>query len=434
MISGQSCHHRVVLALLLLLATTVAGVTRGLPFRVRTALPNIISDSDAKGVVSQRRRRVKLLPLQGIQNITTALSNYEYGKSINDHQNIPIYIAQATAASLTLSMLGKTGDPTLAIAGINACVWISWQLSSEDLQLRRFMNDNFLLHRKPENSLFHRELEHRFKPRQVLLHAFSHKDFDHIASNLSSLVAIGPMVQRYTKWSAFSYASFYIASIYASSLFNEAVYYPLMKKHGPKTKQSWFWRFVPKQSVSLGASGAVSAVLTFCGLTCPAEKMSLDVPKQSNKKSRDIPLGLIAATSFLSDVISPLLKSNGKQSNIGHGAHIGGSLFGATVYIVNRTWGSKLELFTRKMTALLKKLVPVQVTNTFGKVQKFCSRVKCGLSNAWNRVHKRVMLHPVYKRVHNLPLIWEILSVASAVLIISLDTALELMQDDEGSE
>ena len=117
MISGQSCHHRVVLALLLLLATTVAGITRGLPFRVRTALPNIISDSDAKGVVSQRRRRVKLLPLQGIQNITTALSSYEYGKSINDHQNIPIYIAQATAASLTLSMLGKTGDPTLVIAG-----------------------------------------------------------------------------------------------------------------------------------------------------------------------------------------------------------------------------------------------------------------------------------------------------------------------------
>lgn len=156
-----------------------------------------------------------------------------------------------------------------------------------------------------------------------------------------------------------------------------------MRKHGPKSKQSLFWRFVPKRSASLGASGAVSAIITFCGLTCPTEKIVSD--DQSNQSEAE-PLWTVASTAFLSDIILPL-KANGKQSNIGHGAHIGGSLFGSTVYVINRLWGAKIHNFVRKSAVFFKNLVPAKVVNIAGNIRRLFHRVALGLGRLWHKVY-----------------------------------------------
>ena len=228
------------------------------------------------------------------------------------------------------------------------------------------MIDNFLLYRDPSR---------RFKPRQVLLHGFSHISADHITSNLASLLAVGPLVCKYTNWSVVSYSSFYIASIYASSLFNEVVYHPLMKKYGPKTKQRML------SSGSLGASGAVCAILAFCGLSCPTEKMAVPTKKWYNG-SDAVPLWTVATHAFLSDIILPL-KSNRKRSNIGHGAHIGGGIFGATVYVVDRLWGAKLHEVACRSALLLRKPVPVQMKVIASSLRKLCHSVKAAVGGIW---------------------------------------------------
>ena len=138
-------------------------------------------------------------------------------------------------------------------------------MAREDPQLLRFMTDNFRLHQLPSKN---------FRPRQVLLHGFSHIDEAHIVANLTCLLATGPLVRKYTDWSAFSYTSFFVSSLYISSLFNEVVYLTLTKTNGPKSNRRLFRRCLGK--ASLGASGAVSAVITFCGLACPHEKIELE--------------------------------------------------------------------------------------------------------------------------------------------------------------
>ena len=93
---------------------------------------------------------------------------------------------------------------------------------------------------------------------------------------------------------------------------------------------------------------------------------------------------IIALSAFLSDVILPLT-ADGKQSNIGHGAHIGGSLFGATVYVINRLWGAKLHKLVRKSTSCAKKLIPVQIRNFCGRLRQLYCRVVARLGRILRR-------------------------------------------------
>ncbi len=372
-----------------------SGGLMPMPSRVTAAVDDTsISDGKfrsgrARSAWSWSSRHVNQLPLQlhRIQNITEYVKNYGYGSQIEDHKNIPIYFSHATIASLTLAMLSKWWDPTYTITAINALIWLGWQMADEDHLLLRFMCDNFMLHKDPSKN---------FKPRQVLLHGFSHIHDAHLTSNLGCLLSTGPLVRRYTTWSAFSYTSFYIASLYASSLFNELVYAPLMKTYGPKTKKSFFWRFLPKHSASLGASGAVSAVITFCGLTCPNVQISIEEDKSSDDSKvehKAEPMWFIALSAFLSDIILPLTEE-GKHSNVGHGAHIGGSVFGATVFVINRLWGAKLHKLVLKSTLFVKKLIPKPIRNICRRVRQLYCKVKTRLGRICRGVCERVFALP----------------------------------------
>lgn len=339
--------------------------------------------SGARSAWSWSSRQVKQLPLRRIQSIPEYVKNYGYGSQIEDHKNMPIYMTHATIASFSLTMLSKWWDPTYTIAAINALIWLGWQMADEDHLLLRFMTDNFLLHKDPSKN---------FKPRQVLLCGFSQISDAHLTSNLGCLLPIGPLVRRYTNWSAFSYTSFYIASLYASSLFNAVVYTPLMKTYGPKSKESFFSRFLPKQSASLGASGAVSAVITFCGLTCPNEQIRFE-EDQSSDASRAEPMWIIALSAFLSDIILPLTEE-GKHSNVGHGAHIGGSIFGATVFVINRLWGARLRKLVIKSNSFVKKLIPKPIRNICRRVRQHCCKVKACLGRILRGVYARICALP----------------------------------------
>lgn len=147
--------------------------------------------SRARSAWSWSSRQVKQLPLplHRIRSIPEYVNNYGYGSQIEDHKNISIYFTHATIASLFLTMLSKWWDPTYTITAINALIWFGWQMAEEDHLLQSFMTDNFLLHKDPSKN---------FKPRQVLLHGFSHIRDAHINSNLGCLLSVGPLVRRYT--------------------------------------------------------------------------------------------------------------------------------------------------------------------------------------------------------------------------------------------
>ena len=111
MISGRPMRlHCLVPVLFLLLL--ISGVNGGLPFRaVGADASGRTGNVDAGGVANHVggdddkiggwpfRVAIKT-PLESIQNITASVSNYEHGRRIEEHKNIPIYVAQATIASL----------------------------------------------------------------------------------------------------------------------------------------------------------------------------------------------------------------------------------------------------------------------------------------------------------------------------------------------
>lgn len=135
--------------------------------------------------------------------------------------------------------------------------------------------------------------------------AFSHVSLDHFLSNMSVLRAFVSGVVRDLGCRRFAY--FYIASAYASKLFDGFI----------------FSRSIQQPGHSLGASGVLSAVVTFRCLTYPHStflfgklELSLEAP-------------LAAFVWALDDAL--LLDSG---DGIGHGAHLGGALFGAITYSI----------------------------------------------------------------------------------------------------
>lgn len=175
----------------------------------------------------------------------------------------------------------------------------------------------------------------------------------------------------------------------------EIVYAPLMKTYGSNSKESFFSRFLPKQKVRLGASGAVSAVITFCGLTCPNEQIGIEEDQNSDDSKvehKAESMWIISLSAFLSDIILPLTEE-GKHSNVGHGAHIGGSVFGATVFVINRL-GARLHKLVLKSKSFVKKLMPKPIRNICRRVRQLYCKVKARLGRILRGVCARICALP----------------------------------------
>eukprot|EP00578_Thalassiosira_sp_NH16_P007048 CAMPEP_0181120832 /NCGR_PEP_ID=MMETSP1071-20121207/24384_1 /TAXON_ID=35127 /ORGANISM="Thalassiosira sp., Strain NH16" /LENGTH=462 /DNA_ID=CAMNT_0023205549 /DNA_START=29 /DNA_END=1417 /DNA_ORIENTATION=+ len=345
------------------------GWSRGLSPRAEPPPTDIAASGEMSRKVDPLQRALQRIRHvgEGSKTVDETLQPLNDGGGMGDPKNIPVYLIQSVVVSEALARLGKIWDPSNVIVVVNLLVLAAWEAAKEDNEMTCFMRRNFLLHSGPDC----------FKPRQLLLHGFSHKDRDHAISNLSALAAMAPLVRRcMSKWSLFPF-NFYVFSIYISSLFDDLVYCPLLKDDDVKTMRFLFWSFdVPKRRASLGASGAVSAVMTFCGLACPNEKyLKSTQEKEHNSMSVAAPMWMVASTAFLGDIIYPMT-AKGKQSNIGYGSHIGGSLFGASVYIINRLWGNKLRGIAHKSAAFFMKLIPSKsITRNMKKSRKFCNEI-----------------------------------------------------------
>jgi membrane associated rhomboid family serine protease len=243
----------------------------------------------------------------------------------------------------------KNVDPGVTAAklliGMNGFILALWQFAIvlKNEKLLHWMKLNFLC--PTDNSLV------REFPHTIVTSAFSHIDWNHFFSNMAVLWCFVPSVYRHFQSSrAFYYV--YIASALASDLFNnllfaripmtlfsensfvttmvEMIYSEIVgsntiaadwvrrNRNDPAQQKG---KNNVKAEYSLGASGILSAMMTYDCLSNTHAKLKVDGIVLSAPKA--------AAMWALNDFIV-LRHADG----IGHGAHLGGAMFGAIVHIV----------------------------------------------------------------------------------------------------
>lgn len=85
--------------------------------------------------------------------------------------------------------------------------------------------------------------------------AFSHFDVAHLTGNMVSLLTFAPKIEKRMGNRKFSFV--YVASIYASKLFDTLVYRPQFQVQG----------IISKTPGSLGASGAIAALIAYYAIS-----------------------------------------------------------------------------------------------------------------------------------------------------------------------
>ena len=205
---------------------------------------------------------------------------------------------------------------TVIIAAVNIAVHTAWTMAriEKDVKLFRFLNRNFVLH---SDDLA------KGRVHTILLAAFSHKCEIHLTSNLSALLLFGPKIAKNMGNRVFSY--FYVAAIYASDLFDQMIYSKFHRKY----IRVLFWKL---PIGSLGASGAISAVLAYSCFKYPHERYAVSESGNGPEGKLSIPAWAVLIMQLLSDLFPT------KDSGVGHGAHLGGYIFGTFVYMLNRLW------------------------------------------------------------------------------------------------
>ena len=186
-----------------------------------------------------------------------------------------------------------------AVIAVNVVVWLVWQAARGSEALAVTMVGNFQV------SWLH--LVHG-RPWTLLTSVFSHIDPVHLLINMVVLYSFGAMLERLLRWQRF--LVFYLVAGVFASLCHALTSAALLGEPGVR---------------ALGASGAVSGMLMVTGLLFPEQRIYifgvLPVP------------GLVAVLAFVGiDLLGLIGQSRGLGSSIGHGAHLGGALFGALYY------------------------------------------------------------------------------------------------------
>ena len=168
----------------------------------------------------------------------------------------------------------------------------------------------------------------------IFLSGFSHACLSHFVSNMALLIAIAPKIAKGHGKRGFSY--FYAAAIYASSHFDQSFCRP---KPQPKEVRFMSWTFpLPSlpSPVSLGASGAISTLLTYYCLKNPKSSFDLAGIMDLGGEKLEIPIWVLSVLCYLSDLFP-----SKSSINFGHG--LGGNLFGLIAYSVEFLWSKWLK-------------------------------------------------------------------------------------------
>lgn len=206
-----------------------------------------------------------------------------------------------TVAHMSRSLSRQEARPLLVpvIVGINILVFLLWHAFSVDEP--EFMMRNFLVSWSAleEGRLW-----------TLLSSVFSHVDFWHIFINMYVLSSFGGFLEIVLGKAAF--LKFYCLAGIVSSLSHCLVS---------------AWVLNEPTLPALGASGAISGLVLLFALLFPRQRLYLFgiVPMPA----------LWGALAFVGlDVWGLVAQARGGGLPIGHGAHLGGALFGAIYYFV----------------------------------------------------------------------------------------------------
>lgn len=185
----------------------------------------------------------------------------------------------------------KEKIPALILVVFNAAIFLAWQFAIvlETQGLGNWMTRHFI-----HNPTYAAKLPHT-----ILTSTFSHASSKHIWGNMIALWMFTPRVVRLLGHRGFAY--FYVGSAYASTILDQM----LFSRHNKRP--------------SLGASGAISAVQILHCLSFPNNKFQI----------KDIVVSAPGAALIWAVEEILLLSSD---DGVGHGAHLGGYLFGALVW------------------------------------------------------------------------------------------------------
>lgn len=252
----------------------------------------------------------KLLLLCFIVKLTGAARRMHQPRSFQKYRysrrNVVTFLVASEGLSQTArlsSLIPGDKEPganelaTNVLFGLNAIVFSVWGAIQffECLNGFDWMVSHFLLPGDTRNQ--------RKTPHTIATSAFSHIDLDHFFSNMAALRTFVPDVVDVLGCRSFAY--FYVASAYASTFFDKLI----------------FSRSVREPRYSLGASGVLSAVMTFHCLSFSRRSFPVG--------ERTLPAPLAALVWALNDALRLC-----RDDRIGHGAHLGGALFGALIYVV----------------------------------------------------------------------------------------------------
>ncbi len=182
---------------------------------------------------------------------------------------------------------------------LNCIVYIAWHLGAQTNT--GFMAQNFLVS-------WDALLEGRIWT--LLASVFSHNMFLHFFINMYVLMGFGGLIERILGFKSF--VKFYLAAGVFSSLCHALVSAILLDR---------------PELPALGASGAISGIIIFFALIFPREKILvfglIPVPALA---------GALVAVGL--DLWGLIAQVDGHGLPIGHGAHLGGALFGALYYFL----------------------------------------------------------------------------------------------------
>jgi membrane associated rhomboid family serine protease len=168
-----------------------------------------------------------------------------------------------------------------------------------------------------------------FKAYQLLTYMFMHGGFTHIFFNMFAVWMFGRLLEQ--TWGPKRFLTFYLLCGIGAGLMQEVVQYiqyaaVLSNYSGVNTGTS----VIPMASylnmmTTIGASGAVYAVLLAFGMTYPNEKLFL-FPLPFPIKAKWFVLGYAVI-----ELVAAI--SNNPNDNVAHFAHLGGMLF-ALIFIL----------------------------------------------------------------------------------------------------
>lgn len=193
---------------------------------------------------------------------------------------------------------------TKLIIVINVFVFLSWNFLDNQMNVNSWMFRHFLV---SWDGLMQGRVW------TLITSVFSHNSLIHLFFNMYVLFNFGPIIE--TVLGTKSFIKFYLMAGLVSSLTHVCVSAFLLEKPG-----------LP----ALGASGSISGIILIFSLLFPRQILLLFglIPIRA----------LYGALIFVGlDLWGLIMQSEGGGLPIGHGAHLGGALFGTYYYLKNKS-------------------------------------------------------------------------------------------------